>query len=140
MGLELYMIGLMVRDMTASLQFYRRLGLDIPEGSEANSHVEIQMGNMSFFLDANPKIWDSEFDTNPEVNQSTHSAHYPMILEFYLKEAHILENKFTELVGYGYQGYRKPYKTSFGMCFAMVKDPDGNTILLSADAANALDV
>jgi hypothetical protein len=27
----------------------------------------------------------------------------------------------------GYEGFRAPYLTSFGMWFAMVRDPDGNT-------------
>ena len=39
----------------------------------------------------------------------------------------------TELTGFGYQSQRAPYETSFGMYFAMIKDPDGNTILLSGD-------
>ena len=45
--------------------------------------------------------------------------------------------KYAELIDFGYQSHRAPYMTSFGMCFAMVKDPDGNTILLSGDAGHA---
>ncbi len=37
---RLDMIGIHVRDMAASLAFYRRLGLDIPDGSESEGHVE----------------------------------------------------------------------------------------------------
>jgi hypothetical protein len=58
-----------------------------------------------------------------------------MILEFYLKEQAALVAKYAEMIDFGYQSYREPYRTSFGMYFAMLKDPDGNTILLSADAA-----
>jgi hypothetical protein len=58
-----------------------------------------------------------------------------VVLEFFLSDQAALEAKYAELTGYGYQGFREPYATSFGMYFAMVKDPDGNTILLSADAA-----
>jgi hypothetical protein len=58
-----------------------------------------------------------------------------VILEFYLNEQAALEAKYAELIDCGYQGFREPYATSFGMYFAMVKDPDGNTVLLSADAA-----
>ena len=47
-----------------------------------------------------------------------------------------MEAKYKELTGFGYQSHRDPYETSFEMYFAMVYDPDGNTILLSADATS----
>ena len=134
MALELYMLGLIVQDMPAALEFYRRLGLGIPDGSESQSHVEIKMGSgMTFFLDSNPRRWDAEYGAQPAQATAQAADRYPTILEFYLKERAALEAKYAELIGYGYQGHREPYDTSFGMRFAMVKDPDGNTILLSAD-------
>jgi catechol 2,3-dioxygenase-like lactoylglutathione lyase family enzyme len=135
MALELYMLGLIVQDMPTALEFYRRLGLDIPDGSEKRTHVEIKMGSgLTFFLDSNPAGWDPGFGAQPIAERSTVPDRYPTLLEFYLKEQAILTAKYNELIGFGYQGYREPYLTSFGMCFAMIKDPDGNTILLSADA------
>lgn len=137
MALELYMLGLIVQDMPTALTFYRRLGLAIPEGSETRSHVEIKMGNgMTFFLDSKPTLWDPQFGTHADAQPIPAHDRYPVILEFYLKEPSTLEAKYAELVDYGYQGFREPYPTLFGMYFAMVKDPDGNTILLSADAAS----
>jgi hypothetical protein len=44
MALDLFMIGLMVQDMAEALTFYRRLGLDVPDGSENETHVQIKMG------------------------------------------------------------------------------------------------
>jgi catechol 2,3-dioxygenase-like lactoylglutathione lyase family enzyme len=137
MGLELYMLGLIVRDMPTAVQFYRRLGLAIPEGSETRSHVEVKMGSgFTFFLDSNPTRWDPGFGARSEPAQPAIPERYPMILEFYVKEQSVLAAKYTELIDFGYQSYREPYRTSFGMYFAMVKDPDGNTILISADAAD----
>lgn len=136
MALELYMLGLIVRDMPAALAFYRRLGLAIPAGSEAQSHVEIKMGSgMTFFLDSRPTRWDPGYGAHSAAQAPAAGDRYPAILEFYLKERATLEAKYGELTQHGYEGFREPYTTSFGMVFAMVKDPDGNTILLSADAA-----
>jgi uncharacterized glyoxalase superfamily protein PhnB len=136
MALELYMLGLIVEDMPSALAFYRRLGLAIPDGSETQSHVEIKMGSgMTLFLDSKPTRWDPSYDQQADAKPSTIANHYPVILEFYLKEQAALEAKYTELTESGYHGFREPYATAFGMYFAMVKDPDGNTILLSADAA-----
>ncbi|MHB8598551.1 MAG: VOC family protein [Ktedonobacteraceae bacterium] len=133
MALELFMIGLPIHDMGKSLEFYRRLGLAIPEGSEGQTHVEIKMGSgLTFFLDSKPSRWDPGYVRKNNPGEASDS--YPFILEFYLKDRAILEAKYRELTGSGYQGYRAPYETSFGMYFAMVNDPDGNTILLSADA------
>ncbi len=133
MALELFMIGLPIHEMGKSLEFYRRLGLAIPEGSEGQTHVEIKMGSgLTFFLDSKPSRWDPGFVRKNNPGEASDS--YPFILEFYLEDRAVLEAKYRELTGFGYQGHRAPYETSFGMYFAMVSDPDGNTILLSADA------
>jgi uncharacterized glyoxalase superfamily protein PhnB len=137
MGLELFMLGLIVKDMPASLEFYRRLGVAIPDGSEKLTHVEVKMGGLTFFLDSNPNRWDPRFDrvSNPQTAEAP--DRYSSIIEFYLNEEDSVRAKYDEMVEYGYQGYREPYSTSFGMCFAMLKDPDDNTVLISGDAAPA---
>jgi uncharacterized glyoxalase superfamily protein PhnB len=134
MALELYMVGLIVRDMPAAVEFYRRLGVAIPEGSESKSHVEIKMGGMTFFLDSQPERWDPALASESAPGLNTAPGRYPMVLEFYLKEPAVLEARYAELVARGYEGFRPPYQTAFGMVFAMVRDPDNNTVLLSADA------
>ena len=134
MALELYMLGLIVQDMDKSLQFYRRLGLAIPAGSEEKTHVEVKMGSgLTFFLDSRPSRWDPGFVSRDDPGHAEASGGYHSILEFYLKTQDAVDAKYTELTGFGYQGHRAPYETSFGMYFAMINDPDGNTILLSGD-------
>lgn len=134
MGLELFMIGLPVKNMSKSLAFYRQLGLAIPEGSEGQTHVEIKMGALTFFLDSNPARWDSRFVQKNDSERTEASDNYPFILEFYLKNQATVEAKYAELTSSGYRGSRAPYPLPpIGMCFAMVNDPDGNTILLSGD-------
>lgn len=134
MALELYMLGLIVQDMGKSLEFYRRLGLAIPEGSEDQTHVQIKMGSgLTFFLDSRPSRLDPSFVRRDEPRQQEAVDSYRSVLEFYLKTQAAVEAKYAELTSFGYQGHRAPYKTSFGMCFALIKDPDGNTILLSGD-------
>ena len=134
MALELYMLGLIVQDMGKSLAFYRRLGLDIPEGSEEMTHVQVKMGGgLTFFLDSRPTRWDPGYARRDDQGRIGASDSYPSILEFYLKSRDAVEAKYAELTGFGYHGHRAPYETSFGMCFALINDPDGNTILLSGD-------
>jgi catechol 2,3-dioxygenase-like lactoylglutathione lyase family enzyme len=117
MGLELYMVGVMVEDMARAVEFYRRLGVDIPEGSETKPHVGIRMSGMTFFLTTHEtnKRWDPA--------KTPASGGYRMILEY------------NEMVGYGYESHVAPYYTTFNAYFAMINDPDGNTILLSGGDA-----
>lgn len=58
MALQLPMVGLVVQDMGKSLEFYRRLGLAIPEGSAEHSHFELKTeGGLTFFWDSVNALW-----------------------------------------------------------------------------------
>jgi uncharacterized glyoxalase superfamily protein PhnB len=126
MALELYMVGLMVEDMGKAVEFYRRLGIDIPEGSENQQHVPVKMGELTFFM--NTKTLNERWD--PARTEA--SGGYRIILEFNMQTREALDAKYAELTGYGYESHVAPYETYFNAYFAMVNDPDGNTILLSA--------
>lgn len=92
------------------------------------------MGNgLTFFLDSKPSRWDPNFVRPDDPGRMEASDGYRSVLEFYLKTRDAVDAKYNELIGFGYQSHRAPYETPFGMCFAMINDPDGNTILLSGD-------
>jgi predicted lactoylglutathione lyase len=126
MGLELYMVGVIVEDMGRAVEFYRRLGVEIAEGSETKVHVEVKMSALTFFLTTKPVNlrWDPA--------RTDGSGGYRIILEFYLQTREAVDSKYAELTGYGYNSHHPPFETPFKTYFAMVDDPDGNTILLSA--------
>lgn len=141
MALELFMLGLVVQDMGVSLEFYRRLGLAIPDGSEGKTHVEVKMGSgFTFFLDSNPARWDPKYGRGDAPENAEASGDYRSVLEFYMKTRAAVEEKYAELMGFGYRGLRAPYEAPIGMCFAFVADPDGNAILLSGDLDGKADV
>jgi catechol 2,3-dioxygenase-like lactoylglutathione lyase family enzyme len=125
-GLELYMVGVIVADMRRAIEFYRRLGVAIPDGSEAREHVEVKMGELTFFLTtiAGNARWDP-------ARREVSGDGYRVILEFYVETAAAVDAKYAELTGFGYTGHCAPYDVTPSMRFAMVDDPDGNTILLS---------
>ncbi len=131
MALELFMVGLIVQDMKASVEFYRHVGLEIPPGSEEHPAVEIKMTGMSLLLHARPTDFDAHYGEHVNVAAGT-TGTYPQFLEFNLRERSAVEATYARLVGLGYRSYREPYEASFGPLFAMVYDPDGNLVLLSA--------
>ncbi|MBI1256171.1 MAG: glyoxalase [Chloroflexi bacterium] len=127
MGLELYMIGVIVKDMARALEFYRRLGVDVPADSDDKPHVEVRMSGLTFFLST--KRHNARWD--PARAEITGTG-YRMILEFYLKDRALVDAKYAEMIGYGYASHTAPFEVSPTLYFAMINDPDGNTILLSA--------
>lgn len=131
MGLELYMVGVIVEDMSRAVEFYRRLGVDIPDGSEDKRFVEVRMmeNKLAFFLSTKELTaqWDPARTDAPGIPGA-----YPILLEFYLKTREAVDQKYAEMIGYGYASHAEPCETPFGNYFAFVNDPDGNTILLSA--------
>ena len=131
MALELYMVGVIVSDMARAVEFYRRLGLAIAEGSEEQEHVEVKMGELTFFLST--KSANARWD--PAARDA--SGGYRVILEFYLETREALDAKYEKMTGYGYEAHVAPYDVTPELRFAMVDDPDGNTILLSASLPTA---
>ena len=128
------MVGVVVSDMPRALEFYRRLGVEIPDGSDELEHVEVKMSGLTFFLTtegANAR-WD------PARRPVTGDG-YRIVLEFYLGTADVLDAKYAELTGHGYPGHCAPYDVAADTRFAMIDDPDGNTILLSSQTAAGAD-
>lgn len=123
--MQLSMVGLMVRDMAASLEFYRRLGLEIPEGSEAKAFVQTRMeSGVSIF-------WDTVFADTYDPDRERPGGGYQVMLEFFLEDTDAVDSKYEALTRYGYRGRLAPVQT-FGPYAAMVEDPDGNVVLLTA--------
>ena len=121
------MVGVVVSDMARAIEFYRRLGVEIADGSEELGHVEVKMSGLTFFLtteEANSR-WDP-------ARREVSGDGYRIVLEFLLGTADALDAKYAELTGYGYAGHCAPYDVTLDTRFAMVDDPDGNTILLSS--------
>jgi predicted lactoylglutathione lyase len=127
MTIRLDMVGLMVEDMAKSVEFYRRLGIEFPEGSESKQNCSVKFGELTFFI--NTKELNARWD--PVRTDAT--GGYRVLLEFYLKTREAVDAKYHEMIGYGYASHVEPYVTFFNMYFAMVQDPDGNTILLSGE-------
>lgn len=123
MGRELYMVGLTVKDLDRSREFYEKVGLDLPAEAVAGHHVPVKMaGGLTFFI-----------DTMPVPREDPELGDYKVLLEFYLPSREEVDAKYNELIDAGYKSYHVPFQTSFGMYFALVDDPDGNTILFSAE-------
>jgi hypothetical protein len=53
------------------------------------------------------------------------------MLEFFFEDEAAVDAKYEELLGYGHRGPMRPEQT-VGPYAAMMEDPDGNIVLLTA--------
>jgi catechol 2,3-dioxygenase-like lactoylglutathione lyase family enzyme len=120
---RLDMIGLAVKDMAASLAFYRRLGLEIPEGQD---HVEATLpGGLRIAWDTHEVM--KSFDPGWERGDGS-----PITLAFLVDSPADVDTLYDELTNAGYDGHLKPWDAFWGQRYAIVKDPDGNDVALFA--------
>jgi predicted lactoylglutathione lyase len=130
MDLELSMLILEVRDLAKSIEFFRRLGLAIPDPPQGRPIVIHRMpSGVSLLLTTSfASVYDVDFK-RPESG-------YQQLIEFYVGDNAEVERKWVELTSAGYHGRLAPMKTA-GPFAAMVDDPDGNVILLTSDESAA---
>ena len=122
--MKLDMIGIAVKDMTRSLEFYRKLGWKIPSGLEAEAHVEITLPNGLRFAWDTLALMES---LEPDFELSAHS-----IGAFLCSSPSEVDAKYQELLEAGIEGHRPPWDAFWGQRYAIIKDPDGNTVDLFA--------
>jgi catechol 2,3-dioxygenase-like lactoylglutathione lyase family enzyme len=127
MPIQLAMVGLVVADMPRSLAFYRRLGLEIPLEEDEKRFVMHRMASgVTIFFDT------VFFPGNDPDRRPAPAGTYNISLEFYAGTRAEVDRLYAELTGLGYAGRHEPWKSN-GPYAAIVEDPDGNPILITAE-------
>ena len=113
-------------DMAASLAFYRKLGLDIPQGAEREPHVETVLpGGLRMAWDSAESISSFDPDWKPGHGGGLSPA-------FRCGSAAEVDELYAELTAAGHPGHREPWDAPWGQRYAVLLDPDGNTVDLFA--------
>jgi catechol 2,3-dioxygenase-like lactoylglutathione lyase family enzyme len=127
MRIQLAMVGLVVADMRRSLDFYRSLGLEIPEEENAKRFVMHRMASgVTLYFDT------VFFPTNDPERRPAGAGRYNVSLEFYAGTRDAVDETYQRLTSLGYAGRKAPWKST-GPYAAIVEDPDGNPILITAE-------
>jgi catechol 2,3-dioxygenase-like lactoylglutathione lyase family enzyme len=121
------MIGLVVRDMSASLKFYRTLGLLIPDGKDAEPYVDVTTSN-GYRISWNSAEMVKQID--PTWTEPSGGAR--MELAFKCDSPAHVDATYDKLTRAGYHGHKQPWDAFWGQRYAIVNDPDGNHISLFA--------
>ena len=127
MSPKLDVFAVVVSDMARSVAFYRRLGLEFPDGAESEPHVEVQLGaGIRYALDTEDvmRAFDPEW-TRPTGGHLHGGA-------FHCASPAEVDSLYAELLQAGGSAYKEPWDAFWGQRYAQLKDPDGTVIDLYA--------
>ena len=120
-------IGIVVADMATTLDFYRRLGIEIPVDVEAEPHVEATLpGGFRLMFDTQATIRSFDASWTPPVGGPA------MALAFDCGDPAGVDHVHDALVAAGHESHRAPWDAFWGQRYATVRDPDGNAVDLFA--------
>lgn len=127
MTIRFDVIGIVVADMARSLAFYRRLGIDVPPDADNEPHVEAPLrGGLRMAWDKIDVI--RSFDPSWTPPAGGHG----LGLSFACDSVAEVDSTYAELVASGYDGHLEPWDAFWGQRYAVVRDPDGNSVDLFA--------
>lgn len=122
-------LNLVVADMARSINFYRALGLDIPEDAVWRTdtgahHVVMKMPDgFELALDS-PAL----AETYNQGWQAFSGEGNRTVMSFRYADAAAVDAAYERLVALGHGSSQPPYYTFWGSRYAIVADPDGNHV------------
>jgi catechol 2,3-dioxygenase-like lactoylglutathione lyase family enzyme len=124
-------VNLIVGDMEAMAGFYGVLGVELPAGPPewAPHHRNSEPGvGIDLDLDSQPfaAVWNRGWPGGPGI-----------VLSFRVPERRDVDRLHDELTAAGYASQQEPYDAFWGSRFAVVLDPDGNSVGLMSPRDDA---
>ncbi|HEX6421674.1 MAG TPA: VOC family protein [Acidimicrobiales bacterium] len=124
---DLHMLNLVVGDMAAALEFYRRLGVAAPDVADltdpARAHAQLRMpGGFSLELDTadSVRLWHAGWRADPSSTRA--------VMGFTLPSREAVDQRYRALTAAGHPGRQPPFDAFWGARFAIVADPDGHDV------------
>jgi catechol 2,3-dioxygenase-like lactoylglutathione lyase family enzyme len=122
---QLNAIGIVASDMARSIQFYRLLGLDVPETPD-EGHIDTFLPTgIRFMLDTEEVVHSFRPEwTREQGNQ--------VALAFECESPAQVDEVYAEVTGAGFHGEKEPWDAFWGQRYAQLQDPDGVPVDLYA--------
>lgn len=122
-------INLVCGDMDASIAFYRRLGVEIPDAAiwhTATGAHHVSAGDRSageaidFDLDSTAfaQRWNSGWSGRTDLRGR-------VVVGFSVSTRAAVDDVFRDMTGAGYRGLQEPVDAFWGARYAILEDPDG---------------
>jgi catechol 2,3-dioxygenase-like lactoylglutathione lyase family enzyme len=124
-------VQIFAKDVERSIEFYRLLGLPVPEPEGPDPHVDVELpGGNRLSFDAEQTITGMHPDWTPPGSAGR------VALAFRLDSPAGVDTMFEQLITAGHPGSLNPYDAPWGQRYATVLDPDGNIVDLFAPLAS----
>lgn len=117
-GALLNQLNLVVRDVAASVAFYRLAGLPI-DAEPAAFHVAVHFPN-GFLLELDSTGFVGEWDTGWPGGVGGNA-----VIGLAVDSRDEVDHRYRALTGAGHRGRQPPYDAFWGARYAIVEDPDG---------------
>jgi catechol 2,3-dioxygenase-like lactoylglutathione lyase family enzyme len=120
-------IGIVVQDMSRSLTFYRRMGLEFAEGADKEEHVETKISDgVTLMFDV------AEMVRGFDPTWAAPGGSPRVAFAFECESPAAVDDRYADLLASGAGVRRPPWDAVWGMRYALLLDPDGNGIDLYA--------
>lgn len=114
-------VNLVVTDMEATVAFYRRLGLTIPDTDSAfQAHHRSAQFAGGIDLDFDSVDFARHWDKGWRGGMG--------VLGFKVESRERVDEIYADLTASGYRGQHEPCDAFWGARYAIVEDPDGNPV------------
>jgi len=128
-------LNLVAADFDSTRAFYRRLGVDVPDGvtmPDGSRHAEATLAN-GFVLELDNPTLARVYNAAWRRPGGSSRA----LIGFSLPSREAVDRLYRELTAAGYEGRQPPYDTFWGARYAVVADPDGNDVGLTSPIDDA---
>ena len=122
-ALILDQVNIVVSNMEASVEFYRLLGLEIPDTAPAWQAHHRTATSEGFDIDFDSAEFAKRWNKGSRGASANSS-----VLGFKLPSRQAVDEMYGRVVGAGYGTQQEPYDTFWGSRYAIVEDPDGNPV------------
>lgn len=119
--------NVVVSDMEASVAFYRKLGLTIPDTDPEwqGHHRSVELGG-GIHIDLDSTEFASHWNQGWRGGMG--------VLGFRVESREMVDEIYQALVDAGHRGQQEPYDALWGARYAVIEDPDGNAVGIMSPA------
>ncbi|OKI62331.1 VOC family protein [Micromonospora sp. CB01531] len=116
-------LDIVVADISATIEFYRRLGLEFQVDPSYAEHAGCDLPNGLHLM-----LNEEKFTAMARPGWTRGAGSPPVFLAFRLDSPADVDARYADLTAAGYTGAREPWDACWGHRYATVLDPDGNGI------------
>jgi uncharacterized glyoxalase superfamily protein PhnB len=118
-------VGIVTSEMARSLEFYRHLGLDVPD-TPKEGHVNIDIADgIRLMIDSEAEIRKFRPDWDRKAGNQ-------LALAFQCESPSQVDEVYARMTTAGFQGDKEPWNAFWGQRYAQLRDPDGVPVDLYA--------